>query len=246
MVTAAAQRGLRSDGLPTPVGAVRLGRLPAAGSHRATPRARTRRVRIPRVRYPQGSSWSQPPAAWGTAAGASYWTQADTEYRKGRSWLAIIAGLLLLFAGVISIVVAIGLLVVGTQGVSILDQVPNVTTDQLDLMRNNAGTITASGGAVLVVALLELIAAVGIFGHRGWGRWLGVLLGIVGVLAGMAAIIAANQAASGDVITLNGSTIDTRDNMSPSIGFLVFYAIIFFGLLLGGGHFRVKEVEPAA
>ncbi len=137
-------------------------------------------------------------------------------------------------------------MLIGTQGPSIIDQVPNVTADVRSFIQDNASTVTASGGAVLVVGLLEFLAAVGIFGHRGWGRWLGVLLGLLGVLVGIAGVLSANQAAGGQAFVINGTTFDTSDNMSPSIGFLVFYALIFFGLLLGGGQFRVKEVEPAA
>ncbi len=137
-----------------------------------------------------------------------------------------------------SVIAAIGLMVVGTQDIDVLLKgVQNVSADDLAFLKDNASTITASGGAVLVVGLLELIASVGIFGHRGWGRWLGVLLGLLGILSGIAAIVASN----GEPIVVNGSTIDLSQNTSPSAGFVVFYAIVFLGLLFGGGHFRLRQ-----
>ncbi len=149
----------------------------------------------PQGSYPQGSTSrdrpgrSQPQAAWGTAAAASYWTQAEPEYRKGRSFLAIIAGVLLLLAAVVAIIASLGLLVVGTQGVSVLENVPNVSAHDLDQHRQIAAASWRSGAGMLIVGLLLLVTSVGIFGHRGWGRiwaccsacWASsrVLLGIV-------------------------------------------------------------------
>ena len=45
---------------------------------------------------------------------------------------------------------------------------------------------------------------------------------------------------------MDGRTIDLSENVTPSIVFLVFYAIIFLGLLLGRAQFRVKATEAAS
>ena len=91
---------------------------------------------------------------------------------------------------------------------------------------------------MLVVGLLLLITSVGVFGHRSWGRYLGLLLALLGILVGVLGILTANS----QPIIVDGRSFDFKENASPSIGFLVYYAIIFLGLLLGGGHFRLKQV----
>ena len=88
-----------------------------------------------------------------------------------------------------------------------------------------------------------LVTSVGIFGHRGWGRMLGLLLSFLGIVAGVAGVVAANATPS-VTTTLNDGRPVTADTMSGAIAFLVFYAIIFLGLLLGGKHFRLKQVAP--
>ena len=110
--------------------------------------------------------------------------------------------------------------------------------DTLDFMQRHSTGFVASGVGVLIVGLLLLITSVGIFGHRSWGRYLGLLLGLLGILVGALGILSANA----DPTVLDGQTIDLSQNTTPSIGFLVYYAIIFLGLLLGGGHFRLKQV----
>jgi len=119
-----------------------------------------------------------------------------------------------------------------------LQDVPNVSANDLDIIRQYAGAFTAIGAGLLVVGLLAVISAVGIFGHRTWGRWLGILVGLVGVLVGIGGVLSANAAPT----VFEGRTIDLAQNMSPSIGFLVFFAIIVLGLIIGRGHFRLKQV----
>jgi len=203
----------------------------------------------PQGSYPQGaypqqqaSQWAQPQAAWGTAAAASYWTQAEPEYRKGRSLFAVLAGLLLLVAGLGKLIAGAGAVVVGTQGAKLVQDVQGVTPEMITFLQDNQNAFTASGGALIVIGLLEFIAAVGIFGHRGWGRYLGLLLALVGIAGGVIGIITAN----GGPIVSNGQTFDFQQNLGPSIVLLVFYAIIFLGLLVGRGQFRLKQVDPTA
>ncbi len=151
----------------------------------------------------------------------------------------MLAGILLLFAGLMAVISAIAVLVIGAQGTSILEDIQGVTKENLDLIRDYKGVLIAGGGVLLAVGLIHLLASIGIFGHRGWGRFLGLLLGLLGVLIGIAGVVSANN----PPMSIDGRTVDLKQNLSPSIGFLVFYAIIFLGLLIGRGQFRLKQVD---
>jgi hypothetical protein len=107
-------------------------------------------------------------------------------------------------------------------------------------------SIVAIGGGLIVVGILELLSALGIFGHRGWGRALGLLISLVGILASIGGVVwALGQDAV--AITVNGtlvSVVTQLERASVPAAPLAFYAIVFLCLLFGGGHFRMKEVKP--
>jgi hypothetical protein len=118
------------------------------------------------------------------------------------------------------------------------------------------------GAGLLVAGVLELLSALGIFGHRGWGRLLGMFLSLVAIVASIVGIVwAANlgemaigRSSLGTVSALPQSvdlfgvlqgTFNLEAASIPAVP-LVFYAIIFLCLLFGGGHFRLKEVQSDA
>ena len=85
-----------------------------------------------------------------------------------------------------------------------------------------------------------LLGAIGIFGHRGWGRLLGFLFGLLGTLAGIGAVVGANK---GAFTTNGGTTVNLSQNMGPSVGFLVIFGFILLAMIVGGKHFRERLVE---
>jgi hypothetical protein len=89
------------------------------------------------------------------------------------------------------------------------------------------GLLTAVFLALLLFGVLQVIAAGGILGHKGWGRWLGVLLSLAGTAAGgwlVYRVVAAGEA-----------TIAT---LTLPLLFLIPYLVSVLGLLFPGRHFR--------
>jgi hypothetical protein len=114
----------------------------------------------------------------------------------------------------------------------------------VDLFRQSVMIV---GGVALVVGLVQLLSALGIFGHRGWGRALGLLISLVAIVASIVGIVwAIGQPTL--MITLDGTTasvVSQAEKASVPAMPLIFYGIIFLFLLLGGGHFRLKEVQDS-
>jgi hypothetical protein len=101
------------------------------------------------------------------------------------------------------------------------------------------------GAVALVAGLLQLLSALGIFGHRGWGRALGLLISLVVIVASAVGVVwAIGQPTL--MITLDGTTasvVSQVEKASVPAAPLIFYGIVFLCLLFGGGHFRLKEVQ---
>ena len=81
---------------------------------------------------------------------------------------------------------------------------------------------------VLVLGLLHLVAAIGVFLHKSWGRLLGIVLGVLGVLLGVLSVVPA---------------LGVGESGSLVFGVLLLlgYGLVVLGLLGGGSHFRRVE-----
>ena len=89
------------------------------------------------------------------------------------------------------------------------------------------GALTAVFLTLLLLGVLQVIAAGGVLGHRRWGRWLGVLLSLIGTGAGawlVYRVFAADQA------TLPTLAVPLLDSLS--------YLVSLLGLIFPGRHFR--------
>ncbi|MFV2065043.1 MAG: hypothetical protein ACC726_16255, partial [Chloroflexota bacterium] len=101
---------------------------------------------------------------------------------------------------------------------------------------------TAAGGAMLILGITQMIAALGIWAHRKWGRAFGVVLGLLGTLFGIGMIVSAITFEAGGV-TVEGTF--AGDEVSLGAGILVFgtYLLILLAMYLGKRHFRKKGIE---
>ncbi len=89
------------------------------------------------------------------------------------------------------------------------------------------GALTAVFLTLLLLGVLQIIAAGGVLGHRRWGRWLGVLLSLIGTGAGgwlVYRVIVADQA--------------TVATLAAPLLVLIPYLVSLLGLLFPGRHFR--------
>jgi hypothetical protein len=99
--------------------------------------------------------------------------------------------------------------------------------------QEGAGLVGAFGGLVAGLAfvvvfwgLLEIVASIGMFIHRGWGRALGLIVGVVGLLftgLGLLGALGGNANAGGVAI---------------AAVFVAGYALTVVALVTGGAHFR--------
>ena len=90
--------------------------------------------------------------------------------------------------------------------------------------------ITGIFVALLVVGVLHMAAAAGVFSHRTWGRVLGFVLCLVGVLA---ASFLLGRALSGDTARTAALT--------AALGLLVPYGVSLLALTFAGDHFRSQR-----
>ena len=135
---------------------------------------------------PQQPSWAppqQPSWAAGYPGQPPYWT--PPQYRS--SPLAVIAGIALLISGVLITLIGLLLLVVGIGGASLLEEIDPTLTDDGAAV---AAVIMAVAVILLVVGILEIVGSIGVFTHKSWGRWAGIVLASVGVVLGLLLTIA--------------------------------------------------------
>jgi len=177
--------------------------------------------------YPQQQpGWGQQPTYWNAGA--------TTEYGYNTSILAIIAGVVLLLWGLLWTFGGIALIAVSNVTGLITD---NLGQNLADSIHN---IIVVVGAVVLIIGLLQLLSALGVWLHKSWARILGILFGILGTLFGLAAVAGAAQNRNLSGISSNAS----GNSMAGALVVLVSYALILVVLIIAGGHFR--RDRPAA
>jgi hypothetical protein len=89
------------------------------------------------------------------------------------------------------------------------------------------GVLTAIFLTLLLLGVLQMVAAGGVLGHKRWGRRLGVLLSLAGVVAG-------------GWLAYRAVALDEAGLARLTLPLLVLvpYAISLLGLLFPGGHFQ--------
>ena len=103
-------------------------------------------------------------------------------------------------------------------------------------------SIVAVGGILVIVGIIHIIGAVGIFGHRRWGRAFGIVLGLLGILAalGIFTISAGFEAMD---VGLKDAIDGEEASVAASIFVLACYVLVFIAMFVGRRHFRKKGVQ---
>lgn len=174
-------------------------------------------------------AWQQPPPQWTPQQGwgqAGYWTPA-AEYANNP--LVIIAGVVLLIFGLLVTLVGIVGLLGGMMAAALFEEF--VTPDMgFDFdVRSLATVVLVIFGIVLVLGILHLLSALGIFLHKGWARAIGLFLAVLGTLIGVLMVVTAldlRRAEEGGLVVA----------LVVAVG----YGLTLFALILGGNHFRRK------
>ncbi len=158
----------------------------------------------------------------------------------GRSFLAVLAAWVLLTWGLVFAV--IGGLVLWANSITDLIGDADLSTEMMDLVQQADEQIVAVGGIALILGIIQLIGAVGIFGHRRWGRAFGIILGLLGVLAGLGMFTIAVGFESLDVgfdTALKGEEVSA----GGSLVVFITYLLVLVAMFVGKRQFRKTGVQ---
>jgi hypothetical protein len=173
---------------------------------------------------PAPQQWNQqpapPPPGWGAPPTTGWGSPEPAAHGPGTSIWAIVAGVCLLLWGLLWTLG--GIIAVGAGGS--VNQLPGVPAG-VDF----GGIFATVGIVILVIGILHLLAAIFIWAHRDWARYLGLVLAVLGTLLGLAALASPRDRSAGE---------QAGDPIVGALFFLVPYAIALIGLILGGKHFR--------
>ena len=193
-------------------------------------------VAMPTAPAPGGPAWGQPAPAqsgWGQPAPTQGWVQPAQVQAPGHSMLrVIVSALFMLAAGVLTLLPAVGFVVGGSK---VSDYLNN---DQFSGLGDAVGgALIAVGAVMLVWAVLEILASLGMFLRRTWGRALGTVVGLFGGLF-MTLILFGSLGAlrAADTVSSTGA----GGAIFVLIVALVFlgYWFTLFACITGGAHFR--------
>jgi hypothetical protein len=171
------------------------------------------------------SGWRPPDAPATFPPTAPAWPpSADAHPARSTSLLVVAAAIFLLVLGILTFGMG-ALLLLGAllaAGAGSVEGVPG------DVAASLGGFVAGFALLVLAWAVLEIVASIGMLGHRRWGRLLGLAIGGLGLaFAGLSLLTAVGAGDAGD---------------GPSIGFNLIlvagYGLTVLALATAGEHFR--------
>ena len=176
------------------------------------------------------SGWVQPTQA---PAPQGWTTPATAEAPRSSAPSVTLAGVILLLLGLLTLLIGLVVLLAG----SVIHQLgPAFDQAGVGGIQDAVGSIVAVVGAVVAIfGALEVIAAIGVFGRRGWGRALGMVTAALGVIFWLVALLGALGA--------RAMTDQAGGSLVVVLVFLVAYGFSLLALALGGHAFRRRN-EP--
>lgn len=166
----------------------------------------------------------QAPIGWPPPSATAPWPPAASGPRT--SVLVVLGGVFLLVVGLLTFGMG-GLLLLGSALFSAADGTTELgAVVGGDLAGAFAGMFAVVGAVTLLWGVLEMVGALGMFAHRGWGRAIGIVVGVLGLLFWGLSFLAALSSAT-DVGSLAFTGL-----------LLAGYALTVVALLTGGAHFR--------
>ncbi len=113
--------------------------------------------------------------------------------RQPRTFLAAIAGILLLLGGIGGVVLGLLVVVLGSAAINNLGQFGDFPELGADPARVLGGFVAFVGIIVIVYSAAYLLAGIGVLRSRTYGRVLGIIVGIISGLIWLSAVTNANQ-----------------------------------------------------
>lgn len=181
--------------------------------------------------YPQAAyppAYQQPASAWGQSAVAP----ETRDHTHAHSLGVALASLFLGFWGLLFTLAGILFLVGGAGFADLIRndaQLDGIDPAQLDQVMSVFGV-----GAVimLLIGIPHLLAALGAPFHKGWARWLGVIVSILGILLGVLILSGGNSS------TVVNDRVVTVSTIGPALFVIVPYALALLALILSRRHFQ--------
>ena len=153
------------------------------------------------------------------------WAAPQAQY--GSSALVALCGIVLVIFGILVALLGGWTLTQGPEiGRFIRENDVAVFGTQIDRDTLRA-VLSPMPGALMLLGLLQLIVGAVILAHRGWARWLGALLALLGLLIAVVAV-------SGSMALVPGISVQ----LMISAVLLIGYAFVLLALIAGGSHFR--------
>jgi len=78
------------------------------------------------------------------------------------------------------------LLLLGAAGATFIEEIDPSLAGEGDAI---AAVIVGAAAILLVIGILEMIASIGVFVHKGWARWVGIVVGTIGLVLGFLVLI---------------------------------------------------------
>jgi hypothetical protein len=169
---------------------------------------------------------------------AQYWDQSATGY--GRSFLAVLAGFVLLAWGIVFAIVGGLVMWMGN-----LDQVVadlGLGAEALDLVAEFNKQATAYGAILLIIGIVQAIGGIGVLAHRGWGRAFGVVLGLIGTIWGIGLLLSSVRFDIGDM-SVEGALAGQESAVAMATVVLICYLLVFLAMFVGRRHFRRRGIS---
>ncbi len=173
---------------------------------------------------PAEQGWRQPSHQWGAPPG--YWTPV-AQYPTNP--LVVTGGVVLLVLGLLITLLGILGLLAGMLVIALIEDFLAADVAQLTDFGAFTTVLFIAFGTVVVVGVLHLLSSIGIFMHKGWARAIGLVLAVLGTLAGVVGVGGALEdgvagVAAGQAALVPGAVA-------------VAYAVTLFALIAGGNHF---------
>jgi hypothetical protein len=187
--------------------------------------------------YPPQQTWQQPgqPSGWVQPQG-EYWAQPGGAgvWAYKTSMLAILAGIWMLLVGLLFTLGGVLLFLVGhlTTNQLINAGLSQSAIDQFNGVDALNTVVGVFAGFLVVCGVLMLLSAIGILAHKGWGRAIGIIFSVIGVLIGLGGLAGRSSA----------STVSDGSGAPFGIAILVLFGLCLVFLIISGGHFHKHRV----
>ena len=132
----------------------------------------------------------QPPNQWQSPSQPyqpGYWP-ITPEY--GSSSLVTIAGVVLLILGALFTLGGVGFVLVASAGSAFVE---SLDPSFEDVGAAAAGVLMAMAIFILVIGVIEIVTSVGLFIHKGWARWTGIVISVIGIILGLLMVMFAYE-----------------------------------------------------